>query len=52
MPVQFGTWFTEDKLGWKKEFEKLTYTDFQRLDIEEDKLYDILEQLYKWGVIR
>lgn len=37
---------------WIQEFENLQYLDFERLDIEKEKLYQILEQLYEWKVIR
>lgn len=46
------TWFTDDRLAWKVEFEKLTKVDFDRLGIEKDKLEDILQNLYDWRVIR
>ncbi len=40
-------WFTDKRLGWEIEFDKLTHVDFQRLDIEKDKLYDVLQKLYE-----
>jgi hypothetical protein len=44
---------TYDKtMPWVNEFEKLGHVDFERLDIDKDKLYNILETLYKWKVIR
>ncbi len=46
------TWFTDDRLAWQVEFEKLTKVDFDRLGIEKDKLEDILQNLYDWRVIR
>lgn len=52
MSMQFGTWFTDERLGWQIEFDKLTKVDFDRLDIEQEKLYQVLEQLYEWRVIR
>lgn len=45
-------WFTDDRLGWQIEFDKLSHVDFQRLNIDKDKLYDILQNLYEWRVIR
>lgn len=47
----FG-WTTDDRLAWQVEFDKLTKVDFDRLNIEKDKLYDILDKLYEWKVIR
>lgn len=45
-------WFTDDRLAWQVEFEKLTKVDFDRLGIEKDKLENILQHLYDWRVIR
>lgn len=49
-------WFSEltyDKdMPWVDEFQKLSHVDFEQLDIDKEKLYNILEQLYKWRVIR
>ena len=42
----------DDRTPWVKEFEKLQHIDFEQLGIEENKLYNILDTLYKWGVIR
>lgn len=45
-------WFTDERLGWQIEFDKLTHVDFERLGIEKDKLYNTLEKLYEWRIIR
>lgn len=47
----FG-FFTEDRLAWQIEFDKLSKYDFDRLGIEKDKLYNALEKLHDWRVIR
>lgn len=47
----FG-FFTDDRLAWQVEFEKLSKVDFDRLGVEKDKLYDVLEKLHDWRVIR
>jgi len=47
----FG-FFTDDRLAWQIEFEKLSKVDFDRLGIEKDKMYNALEKLYDWRVIR
>lgn len=47
----FG-WFNDDRLGWQIEFEKLTHVDFQRLKMDKEQLYQVLEQLYEWRIIR
>lgn len=47
----FG-FFTDDRLAWQIEFEKLSKYDFDRLGIEKDKLYNALEKLHDWRVIR
>lgn len=49
--VSYG-WFTDERLGWEVEFDKLSKVDFDRLGIEKDELYNILQQLYEWKVIR
>lgn len=49
---QFGTWFKEDRQGWQIEFDKLTYVDFKKLNIDKENLYQILKNLYEWNVIR
>jgi hypothetical protein len=45
-------WFTDERQAWQVEFDKLTSVDFKNLDIEKDKLENILEKLYEWRVIR
>lgn len=49
-------WYSEltyDKdMPWVEEFQKLNHLDFEQLGIEKEKLYDVLETLYKWRVIR
>lgn len=47
----FG-FFSDERLGWQIEFEKLNHVDFKDLGIEKDKLYNVLEKLYDWRVIR
>lgn len=49
--MSFG-WTTDNRLGWEIEFDKLTHVDFQRLKMDKEKLYEVLEQLYEWRVIR
>lgn len=45
--------FSKDtSIPWIKEFEKLQQLDFEQLDIDKEKLYNILDTLYKWNVIR
>ncbi|GLI82340.1 hypothetical protein ANABIO32_00260 [Rossellomorea marisflavi] len=45
-------WWTDDRKPWQKEFDSLTELDFKNLEIEKDKLEQILEELYNRGVIR
>jgi hypothetical protein len=48
----FDAWFKDDRKDWEIEFEKLQHWDFERLGVEKEKLYNILETLHKWKVIR
>lgn len=50
--TDMGFWWDDERLGWQIEFDKLNKIDFDRLEIEKDKLYDALEKLYEWKVIR
>lgn len=45
-------WFDDKRQAWEIEFDNLTHVDFKRLGIEKDKLYDILQHLYEWRIIR
>lgn len=45
-------WWNDDRKSWEIEFDKLQYIDFERLNIEKDKLHNILQQLYEWRIIR
>jgi hypothetical protein len=45
-------WFTDERQAWQVEFDKLNSVDFKELNIEKDKLENILEKLYEWRVIR
>lgn len=51
MQPKFGGWFDFKDMKWEKGFEELSHSDFQKLGIEKDKLYSIMEQLYEWRVI-
>jgi hypothetical protein len=49
---QFGGWFTNTKPAWEENFEKLSYYDLKKLNMDKEKIHNILSQLYEWGVIR
>jgi len=49
--MEFCGWFVKSDMKWEKEFANLSHKDFQKLGIEKDKLYNILEQLYELRVI-
>lgn len=45
-------WFKDQSPTWEFEFEKLTKQDFESLEIDKEKLFNVLSKLYGWRVIR
>lgn len=45
-------WWNDERHAWEIELDKLSHIDFERLNIDKEKLHQILDQLYKWRIIR